>query len=63
MMYEIAEQCGFKIDHMEIGKDEHIHLLVRELPKTSVTKIVCRPKAISPHRRFAQGSALQKSCW
>ena len=39
-LYEIASKYGFTIAHMEIGKDDHIHLLVSALPELSVTNIM-----------------------
>ena len=45
-LYEIASKYGFTIAHMEIGKDDHIHLLVSALPELSVTNIMRWLKAI-----------------
>ena len=39
-LYEIASKYGFTIAHMEIGKDDRIHLLVSALPELSVTNIM-----------------------
>ena len=44
---DIASKYGFTIAHMEIGKDDHIHLLVSAPPKLSVTNIVRWLKGIS----------------
>lgn len=46
-LYEIASKYGFTIAHMEIGKDDHIHLLVSAPPKLSVTNIMRWLKGIS----------------
>ena len=40
LMYQIAEEKGFAIEHLEIGLDDHVHLLVSAPPKLSVTTIV-----------------------
>lgn len=40
LLYDIASKYGFMIAHMEIGKDDHIHLLVSAPPKLSVTNIM-----------------------
>ena len=45
--YDIASKYGFTIAHMEIGKDDHIHLLVSAPPKLSVTNIMRWLKGIS----------------
>ena len=47
MLLHIAEEYGFSIVHMEIGLDNHIHLLVSAPPKLSVTNIVRWLKGIS----------------
>ena len=40
LLYQIAEEKGFSIEHLEIGMNDHVHLLVSALPKLSVTTIV-----------------------
>ena len=37
---EIANKYGFTVAHMEIGKDDHVHMLVSAPPKLSVTNIM-----------------------
>ena len=37
MLYDIAAEKGFSITHLEIGTDDHVHLLVSAPPKLSVT--------------------------
>lgn len=44
---------------MEIGKDDHIHLLVSASPKLSVTNIVRWLKGISVWRLFRECPELQ----
>lgn len=63
IMYEIAEQYGFSIDHLEIGKDDHIHLLVSVPSKLSVTNIVRWLKGISARQLFVECLELQRSYW
>ena len=63
ILYEIAKQNGFSIDHMEIGKDDHIHLLVSAPPKLSVTNIVRWLKGISARQLFVECPELQRSYW
>lgn len=63
ILYEVAEQYGFSIDHMEIGKDDHIHLLVSAPPKLSVTNIVRCLKGISARQLFVECPELQRSYW
>ena len=46
-LYEIASKYGFTIAHMEIGKDDHIHLLVSAPPELSGTNIMRWLKGIS----------------
>ena len=40
ILHSIAKENGFSIDHIEIGLDDHIHLLISAPPKLSVTVIV-----------------------
>ena len=48
---------------MEIGKDDHIHLLISAPPKLSVTNIVRWLKGISAWKLFRECSELQTSYW
>ena len=50
-LYEIASKYGFTIAHMEIGKDDHIHLLVSAPPELSGTNIMRWLKGISANVR------------
>jgi putative transposase len=63
ILYEVAEQYGFSIDHMEIGKDDHIHLLVSSPPKLSVTNIMRWLKGISARQLFTECPELNTSYW
>ena len=60
-LYEIASKYGFTIAHMEIGKDDHIHLLVSALPELSVTNIMSCLKEISAWQLFRECPELQTS--
>ena len=60
-LYEIASKYGFTIAHMEIGKDDHIHLLVSALPELSVTNIMRWLKGISAWQLFRECPELQTS--
>lgn len=62
-LLEIASKYGFSIEHMEIGKDDHIHLLVSAPPKLSVTNVVRWLKGISAWRLFRECPELQNSYW
>ncbi|WP_282802551.1 IS200/IS605 family transposase [Secundilactobacillus kimchicus] len=63
ILLEIASKYGFSIDHMEIGKDDHIHLLVSAPPKLSVTNIVRWLKGTSAWRLFRECPELQSNYW
>ena len=52
ILYEVADEYGFTISHMEIGLDDHIHLLVSAPPKLSVTNIVRWLKGVSARKLF-----------
>ncbi|AYP98226.1 IS200/IS605 family transposase [Limosilactobacillus fermentum] len=62
-LYDIASKYGFTIAHMEIGKDDHIYLLVSAPPKLSVTNIMRWLKGISAWHLFRECPELQTSYW
>lgn len=57
---EIANKYGFEIAHMEIGKDDYVHLLVSAPPKLSVTNIVRWLKGGTAYQLFRECPELQK---
>lgn len=63
LVYDIAKEYGFEIAHMEIGKDDHVYLLVSAPPKLSVTNIVRWLKGITAYQLFRQCPELQTSYW
>ncbi len=63
LVFEIADQYGLKVVHMEIGKDDHVYLLVTVSPKLSVTNIVRWLKGISAYRLFRRCPELKTSYW
>lgn len=63
ILLNIAKEKGFEIAHMEIGKDDHVHLLITAPPKLSVTTIVSYLKGISALRLFQRYPDLQRQYW
>ncbi len=63
VLTETADKYGFSIDHMEVGKDDHIHLLVGAPPKLSVTNIVRWLKGISAWTLLKECPELQNAYW
>ena len=63
LMYQIAEEKGFTIEHLEIGLDDHVHLLVSSPPKLSVTTIVSCLKGTSAFRLFRMHPELKSFYW
>lgn len=63
IIHEIAAKYGFEIAHMEIGKDDHVHLLVSAPPKLSVTNIVRWLKGGTAYQLFRECPELQRSYW
>ena len=63
LMYQIAEEKGFTIEHLEIGLDDHVHLLVSAPPKLSVTTIVSCLKGTSAFRLFRMHPDLKSFYW
>ncbi len=62
-MHEVANEYGFTISHMEIGLDDHIHLLVSAPPKLSVTNIARWLKGISARKLFQLHPELKNDYW
>ena len=63
IIHEIAAKYGFEIAHMEIGKDDHVHLLMSAPPKLSVTNIVRWLKGGTAYQLFRECPELQRSYW
>lgn len=63
LLYEVAEEKEFTIKHLEIGLDDHVHLLVSAPPKLSVTTIVSCLKGTSAYRLFRKHPELREFYW
>ena len=63
MLIDIADENGFSIDHIEIGLDDHVHLLVSAPPKLSVTVMVKCLKGTSSFRLFRKHPELEHFYW
>ena len=63
ILRDIASENGFSIDHIEIGLDDHVHLLVSAPPKLSVTVIVKCLKGTSSFRMFRLHPELKRFYW
>ena len=63
VLYEIASKNDFSITHMEVGLDDHIHLLISASPKLSVTEMVKELKGTSAFRLFRMHPELKKAYW
>ena len=63
ILHDIALENGFTIEHIEIGVDNHIHLLVSAPPKLSVTVILKCLKGTSSFRLFRLHPELKKFYW
>ena len=63
LLYQIAEEKGFSIEHLEIGMNDHVHLLVSALPKLSVTTIVSCLKGTLAFRLFRMHPEFKSFYW
>lgn len=63
ILCDIAKENGFSIQHIEIGLDDHIHLLVTAPPKISVTVIVKCLKGTSAFRLLRLHPEIKKFYW
>ncbi len=60
ILHNISSENEFSIDHVEIGLDDHIHLLVSAPLKISVTVIVKCLKGTSSFRLFRKYPELRR---
>ena len=63
ILHNIASENGFCIEHLEIGLDDHVHLLVSAPPKLSVTAMVKCLKGTSSFRLFRLHPKLKRFYW
>ena len=63
LLRDIAAENGFEIDHIEIGLDDHVHMLVSAPPKLSVTVIVKCLKGTSSFRLLRRHPELKEFYW
>ncbi|MCH4014167.1 MAG: IS200/IS605 family transposase [Solobacterium sp.] len=63
LLYDIADEKGFAIKHVEIGLDDHVHMLVSAPPKLSVSTIVKCLKGTSAFRLFRMHPELKAYYW
>jgi putative transposase len=63
IIYDISKQSNFSIEEMETDED-HLHLLIRYIPRLSIASIVNRLKAMSTNRIWKTYSIfLKKHFW
>ena len=60
ILHDIASENGFCIEHLEIGLDDHVHLLISAPPKLSVTAMVKCLKGTSSFRLFRLHPELKR---
>lgn len=63
ILKDIASENGFSIHSMQVGHDDHVHLLVSAPPKISVTTIVKCLKGTSSFRLFRKHPELENFYW
>lgn len=63
ILHDIASENGFCIKHLEIGLDDHVHLLISAPPKLSVTAMVKCLKGTSSFRLFRLHPELKQFYW
>jgi putative transposase len=63
ILAEIAFENGYSIPHIEVGLDDHVHILVTAPPKISVSTIVSQLKGTSALRLFIRHPELKSHHW
>ncbi len=59
---QIAEDVGFALDELEVGKD-HVHIFLTFPPLYAIAKVVGILKSISVSRVFKEFSELREPLW
>lgn len=49
ILFDVSNESDFSIESMEVDQD-HIHILIRYIPRLSISSIVNRLKAVSTNR-------------
>lgn len=60
---EIAEEKGFLLQMVEVGKQDHIHVFVSAHPKIAPSYIVKMLKGISGRKIFLQFPEIKQKLW
>ena len=63
LLQESADRKGFTISHMQVGLDDHVHVLVSAPPKFSITTIVKSLKGYSGRHLFMMHPELSQQYW
>lgn len=63
ILHAIAAEHGYRIPHVAVGLDDHVHLFVSAPPKLSVSSIVKQLKGTSSLRLFAMHPELKSTYW
>lgn len=63
LLYQIAEEQGFSIRHLEIVHDDYVHMLLSAPPQLAVTKIIRCLKGTSAFRLFRMHPELKAQYW
>jgi len=63
ILLSVAKDHGFEITHLEVGLDDHVHMLARANPKLAISTIVKDLKGISAYQLFKRHPELKSRYW
>ena len=63
LMQQIADDKSFTIHEIEVGHEDHIHVLLSAPPKLSISYIVKMLKGISGRKLFETFPEIRQKLW
>ena len=63
ILIDVGKQKGFEIEEIEVGSQDHVHVLVSAIPKISISYIAKMMKGISGRLLLKEFPEITKQLW
>ena len=63
LLIDVGKQKGFDIAEIEVGQNDHVHVFVSAIPKTSISYIAKMMKGISGRLLLKQFPEISEQLW
>ena len=63
ILIDVGKQKGFEIEEIEVGSQDHVHVLVSAIPKISISYIAKMMKGISGRLLLKEFPEITKELW